>query len=253
MKPKKLEQILATFDPRFNTILQSSGQEIIVSKIEGSYNEVFDPAFLMTGARDTLDNNPQFNHIRQLIPYTIVTCNGMVAVYSRTSKSEESRLHDKLSIGFGGHIDSTDILYWQNEVNCPTCPNGTIDLHVTLEVGVTRELEEEFGLDELNMVGADYTPTDPNNVNSVVRTHALIISTQSEVDRVHLGLATRVEVKDISTLSIEDELNFVGWFSEQELRDGNSIDGSVSFANLESWSKALIAEGISNIPTLFNN
>jgi len=55
--------------------------------------------------RGDVENDPSW---KQLIPYIILTSNGKVYGYSRGKGQGETRLHNKYSIGFGGHINETD-------------------------------------------------------------------------------------------------------------------------------------------------
>src|SRR5215210_5695763 len=49
--------------------------------------------------------SPQF---RQVIPYVVVTHGNNIFTLRRTPKQSEARLHHKVSIGVGGHINPGD-------------------------------------------------------------------------------------------------------------------------------------------------
>ena len=55
--------------------------------------------------RDYAERRPE---LKQVIPYGIVTCEERVLLVRRTKGGGEARLHDKLSIGIGGHINPVD-------------------------------------------------------------------------------------------------------------------------------------------------
>ena len=56
--------------------------------------------------RDQAEGNP---HYRQLIPYVVVLdALGQVFACTRLAIQSEARLHSKLSIGIGGHINPLD-------------------------------------------------------------------------------------------------------------------------------------------------
>jgi len=79
---------------------------------------------------------------KQVIPYTLVTHGGEVLLLKRLDSGGEARLHGKLSIGVGGHINPVD------------GPENDLDI---LEAGCRRELDEELVIDtdyELEAVGA---------------------------------------------------------------------------------------------------
>jgi predicted NUDIX family phosphoesterase len=55
--------------------------------------------------RDFAEINPAF---KQPIGYSVIACPIGVLVYERVPKEGEKRLHGKLSIGFGGHVDDPE-------------------------------------------------------------------------------------------------------------------------------------------------
>ena len=76
--------------------------------------------------RDAAEQNPAF---KQIIAYAIFCHNGKVLAYARTAKGGETRLHDKWSLGIGGHINPID---------------GLADNPDTYLAGVEREIREEI-------------------------------------------------------------------------------------------------------------
>lgn len=114
---------------------------------------LFDPQYMSYRRRDEVEEDPGF---KQLIPYCIFRSQGKVFYYTRGSKSGESRLHAKRSIGIGGHISADDE------------ESGS---HV-YDVAMKREIEEEVYLDSA------FTQ------NCV----ALINDDQTPVGQVHLGI-----------------------------------------------------------------
>lgn len=97
--------------------------------------------------RPTAEKSPQY---KQIIPYVVIRNGGALFLLERTSKQTESRLHHKLSLGIGGHIN-------------PHSP--------TLLGGLQKELEEEVGVE------GDYDITFAGILND----------DSTEVGRVHLG------------------------------------------------------------------
>jgi predicted NUDIX family phosphoesterase len=88
---------------------------------------------------------------KQVIPYTLVQCGERILLARRTKQGGEARLHDKHSIGIGGHINPVDL-----EPDAVRNP---------LPAGARREIDEELdvrGTYELRAVGLindDSTPS----------------------------------------------------------------------------------------------
>jgi predicted NUDIX family phosphoesterase len=119
-------------------------------------SDLFNPDFVSYKPRPEMEEDPSF---KQLIPYVVFryqTPDGETQLfsYARGKGQGESRLHDKWSIGIGGHISSVD-----NSENEP------------YRDGMRRELEEEVMID---------TPYSERCVG-------LINDDESEVGKVHLG------------------------------------------------------------------
>ena len=100
--------------------------------------------------------------LKQVIPYAVVVHEEMVFLLERRSGGGEARLHRKLSIGVGGHINPVDV-------------SG----EKIVESGLLRELSEELEF----AVGFDYRPI------------GLINDDDSPVGQVHIGIVYRVTVQ----------------------------------------------------------
>ncbi len=143
---------------------------------------------------------------RQLIPYTLIRHKDSYFTYGRSSSGGEARLHGKLSIGVGGHVDISDI-----QVDA----FSGIDLEKTISTALSRELDEEIQIE--------------GNIISVSTMPHMICSNESEVDKVHLGLITIIEVDTSSITTKEDALIALGMKTKEELLKG-------SF-ELEYWTR----------------
>ncbi len=97
--------------------------------------------------RPTAEVSPQY---KQIIPYVLIRHDGSYFLLQRTQKQTEARLHHKLSLGIGGHIN-------------PDTP-GILE-------GLQKELEEEVD------VAGDYDLTFVGLLNDDT----------TDVGRVHLG------------------------------------------------------------------
>jgi predicted NUDIX family phosphoesterase len=125
--------------------------------------------------RTEVEDDPSF---QQLIPYVVVLDGARVFLMRRTRAGGDTRLHDRYSIGVGGHIGSDD--------------GG-------LAGGLAREWAEEMSADwspDFRLVGLLNDDTDP-------------------VGAVHLGVVHRVEAAGRS-LAVRETHKLDGWFAAVE-------------------------------------
>jgi predicted NUDIX family phosphoesterase len=98
--------------------------------------------------RATAEESPQY---RQIIPYVIIRHGDAYFVLERTPKQSETRLHNKLSLGIGGHINPGHDLAagLQQELN----EEVTIDAPYKLEfTGILNDESTEVGRVHLGAV-----------------------------------------------------------------------------------------------------
>ncbi len=125
--------------------------------------------------RDDAEGDPS---LKQVIPYAVVTFEDQVFLFERTGRGGEARLHRKLSIGVGGHIN----------------PEG-VSPERLIEAGLRRELEEE-----LSFAGRyRYRPI------------GLINDDDSAVGQVHIGIVFLVRAGSREVRVRETEI-LVGGF-----------------------------------------
>jgi predicted NUDIX family phosphoesterase len=98
--------------------------------------------------RATMERDPRF---KQVIPYLVLRDRGRLFLMRRTRAGGDERLHDRYSIGVGGHLNPGDR---------------------DLAGGLTREWTEELA--------ADFVPE--------FRLLGLLNDDETEVGRVHLGV-----------------------------------------------------------------
>lgn len=98
--------------------------------------------------RGDMEIDPNY---KQLISYIIVRNEkGDILTYKRLKGGGESRLHSRVSIGIGGHMN----------------PHETLSEYPLLEENARRELQEELGTDaELTLLG--FVNDDTNDVGEV--------------------------------------------------------------------------------------
>ncbi|HEX9745578.1 MAG TPA: hypothetical protein VGB30_09135 [bacterium] len=149
-------------------------------------------AFFMD--RPDAEKDPSY---RQVIPYVLVCHEGKYLTVTRHKTQGEARLHEKMSIGIGGHINPID--------------GKPEDL---LDSALKRELSEELAVDD--PPGFDDLPA-----------LGLILSDNNEVSRVHLGVVMRWDVE--SPVSIRETDKMDGDYLEPDKISG-------VYERLENWS-----------------
>lgn len=134
--------------------------------------------------REAAEIDPNY---KQLIPYVLIMNGAGVFNYLRTPAGEEARLHNKRSVGVGGHINPVD-----QEVNTQM----NLDLVMN---AVVRELMEEVRLPGgVTLASKDSEMNLPQFVG-------LINTTDSEVGAVHLGLTFVMKVASMEGIVPEEE------------------------------------------------
>ena len=169
------------------------------TEVERYRDVILDAKNIQFRPRGEVETDPGF---KQLIPYMIfchTDSSGNVHVfqYVRGKGMGESRLHQKRSIGVGGHISAED--------------QGQLSGDVYRE-GMLRELHEEVVL----------------STTFTERCVGLINDDSTEVGRVHLGIVHRFDVAEPKVVSNESDLIESGFMPLAELRTLRR--------QMESWS-----------------
>lgn len=138
---------------------------------------------------------------KQLIPYCIFKCGDRVLHYTRGKAGGENRLHAKLSVGVGGHI---------NPVDMGEGRKGAAAYYAAVQ----RELDEELE------ISCDYE----------MRIIGLLNDESNPVGQVHLGVVHLVELESEEVSSNEDALTDLSWATVEEL------NGEL-YERLETWSQ----------------
>lgn len=167
--------------------------------IERYLGELLKPENTSYRRRGEMESDPNF---KQLIPYVLFRYRdeqGQEAIfrYTRGKGQGEQRLHQKHSVGIGGHISSIDA----SESN-------------PYEQGMRRELEEEVSI----------------NTRYEARCVGLINDDETEVGKVHLGV---VHIFDVATPDIEpreDEIMNTGFIPVKELLE--DLEGFESWSRI---------------------
>ena len=153
---------------------------------------------------------------KQIIPYTLVVREGQVLCLTRTKKGGEARLHDKLSIGVGGHINPVD----QTPNQSTDSGSDALDpSRNPIPAASHREVIEE----ELIVEGAHSW-----------RTLGLLNDDSNPVGAVHLGWVQSLVVQGDVRVREVDQL-------EGHFRSVDELQNMLaSGANFETWSSLLI-------------
>lgn len=212
LNPKWEEEILVAsrekvFENEELTFQGTLTDEEQVSRIMSNVAENF--SVMRRGATtDTTprENNAEINtEFKQPIPYAMITRGNEVYVYERLSQGGESRLHNKLSIGVGGHMNLiSEDLTWKE----------------TLMENLRRELDEEL-----------YITSDNKDIEYL----GLINDDEDEVGVVHLGILAKIEVDSDAVVEVKEVDQLKGqWMTIDELKSEEV------FNRLESWSKIAV-------------
>lgn len=138
---------------------------------------------------------------KQPIPYAVLKRGNEVFAYKRLTGGGESRLHNKISLGVGGHVNAIE----------------DKDFHEILKINLQRELEEELFI---------------SNDNLVLKTIGLINDDVNEVGRVHVGMLVIGELTEDTEVSVRETDQLEGlWLNVEDLKSPEIYD------NLESWSQ----------------
>lgn len=169
--------------------------------LDAAIGRLLDPANHFFMDRAAAENDPSH---KQLIPYCIFRCGDRILHYTRGKSGGESRLHAKISVGVGGHV---------NPVDTGGGRTGADAYHAA----VTREIEEELDLPE-------------EHEHRII---ALLNDESNPVGQVHLGIVHVVDLKSDAVNSREDALTDLGFTPLAEL------NGAL-FERLETWSQFCI-------------
>jgi predicted NUDIX family phosphoesterase len=169
-------------------------------EVDRYLGELFSPQNVSYRPRNQVEEDPNF---KQLIPYMIFRhCNGQggqsIFQYTRGTGQGEGRLHNKRSVGIGGHISAVDAT--ANAAGNP------------YEEGMRRELEEEVAVE---------TPF-------TARCVGLINDDQTPVGRVHLGVVHILNVERPAVRPREQEIMECGFRPVEDIL--------ADLTGFETWS-----------------
>jgi predicted NUDIX family phosphoesterase len=148
--------------------------------------------------RSELEEDPSF---KQIIPYAIISNKDSFYLFRRTSEQTEKRLHNKFSLGVGGHMNSDDSMVSKEQY--------LID-------ELKRELYEEVKLlngcliEDIEFIGFINDDTIP-------------------VGSVHIGLLYNIHVSNKEVYINETDKMTAEWIDKPSLAE--------FYEGMETWSK----------------
>ena len=184
--------ILVT-DARLIVGLYGESNEFLLEAKEDDFLGAVDKAHTFI-AREDAENDPTK---KQIIAYCVIEKGDSVFMTKRLKKQTEVRLHDRRSIGVGGHINTTDVVEGVNVV----------------KEGMLRELNEEV------FISDDYS----------VEFLGIINDNSTSVNSVHAGVCYKIVLRS-GDCSVKETEKMEGlWVKKSELKD--------YYASLEGWSQ----------------
>jgi predicted NUDIX family phosphoesterase len=161
-----------------------------------------DPANNLFMPRSLAEEDPTH---KQIIPYLVIRVQNRILTYTRGKSGGEARLHAKISLGIGGHMNDGD-------------SHAKHFDHDAYLRAVERELHEELEI------------TAPYHQ----RIAGLINDDSNEVGRVHLGVVHLIDLDQESVQAREDAIHNLQLLTPTEIIE--------KIEDLESWS-AICARG----------
>lgn len=149
--------------------------------------------------RGDAEENPAY---KQPIPYALLRRGDTFFTYRRLGGGGEQRLHGKLSIGVGGHMNRVE---------------GAQNFKQVLSDNLRRELNEELVIEGAGALK--------------IRTIGLINDDATEVGRVHIGVLVAIDLPDSASVDVREKDKLEGkWLPLSELQDKEVYE------RMESWS-----------------
>ena len=186
------EKVLVVENSSLHPCLNRENGCLYIEHSEEIFNSILEKHAFMP--RDEAEHD--YEH-KQVIPYVVIRERDNYLLLKRTAKQSEKRLHNKYSLGIGGHINPDPV-----RQECNVITNG-----------LYRELGEEVHIDKpgpLSFIG-------------------VINDESNSVSRVHLGLLYVIDVLSPQYRVLETDKMTAQWVSAGELKE--------YYDALETWSQ----------------
>lgn len=163
---------------------------------------------------------------RKVLPYWTILRGDEVLAYDRTKSGDQESLWERISIGYGGHIEPVDKCKPAELFGLEECPKSET-FKVVLN-GSLRELHEELN--------KDITPEQIAKGLETFKGYLLATASQyglTELEYVGLSFILQVDAEFEPTAD-EDACQGHRWMKAEELYNGDM------FSKLEPWSKVVL-------------
>jgi len=151
--------------------------------------------------RDELEEDPSF---KQIIPYGLISCNESFYLFKRTSGQTEKRLHNKLHLGVGGHMNP----------------------------GSLKKLNEQYLINELKRELFEEVKLLNGCLIEGIKFIGFINDDTTSVSRVHIGLLYDIHVSDKNVVINETHKMAANWIDKPDLAE--------FYERMETWTKIAI-------------
>lgn len=158
--------------------------------------------------RGDAEENTNF---KQPIPYAVIRRGNELFVYERLKGGGETKLHGKLSLGAGGHMNYD---------------SGMRDFTKVVKVNLERELEEELNI--FSAYGDSVISLNPKTIG-------FINDDTNEVGKVHIALLTIIDLPIEAEVTVRETEQLEGsWITLEELQKEEV------YSRLENWSQIVV-------------
>jgi predicted NUDIX family phosphoesterase len=148
--------------------------------------------------RSELEDDPSF---KQIIPYAIISDKDSYYLFRRTSGQREKRLHNKYTLGAGGHMNPCDSI----------------------------ESEEQYFIDELKRELFEEVRLLNGCLIEDIEFIGFINDDTIPVGRVHIGLLYNIHVSNKEVLINETDKMTAVWIAKSDLAE--------FYEGMETWTK----------------
>ena len=157
------------------------------------------------------EENMEINHnYKQPIPYAVLKRGNEIFVYERLQAGGESRLHNKLSIGVGGHMNLPEY----SDLN-PQWYDLLLD-NMFREINEEIKFEKEIEEPKYHILG-------------------MINDDADSVGKVHLGILAIFDIDVDNDVSVKEIDQLAGYFMNIDV-----LKQSEYYDRMESWSKIVL-------------
>ena len=161
--------------------------------------------------------------LKQLIPYCVVTDGERILLLRRLDKGGEARLHGKLSIGVGGHI---------NPVDAPNSTTGSDAGHESAERAASERAKSILDAAGHREMTEELTLNGPTEVSR----YGILNDDSNSVGAVHVGVVQVVTIDGTAEVRETDQLEG-RWVTPDELKEMSERG-----ENFETWSRLIVEQ-----------